>query len=55
MTREEYHRLWSTGHAREFAGRTTIVPDNVERLSEHEPCWMCGTARGLCRHRRPVG
>jgi tRNA(Arg) A34 adenosine deaminase TadA len=27
----------------------------AERLSEHEPCWMCGTARGLCRHRRLVG
>jgi hypothetical protein len=51
MTREEYKRRWSTGHAMDH-GRPVQIPDDVIRLSEHEPCFMCGTARGLCRHRR---
>jgi hypothetical protein len=50
MDRDEYARRWSTGHARDH-GRPTIVPENVERVSVHEPCFMCGTARGLCKHR----
>lgn len=33
-------------------GERIDVPDNVERRSVHEPCFMCGTAHGLCRHRR---
>lgn len=27
------------------------VPDDIERRSVHEPCFYCGTALGLCRHR----
>jgi hypothetical protein len=53
MTREEYAREYSGGYNRQ--GPPVIVPNDVERLSEHGPCWMCGTARGLCRHRRLVG
>lgn len=47
MTRytDEYS---GTYHTR---ARPIIVPENVERLSEHEPCFRCGQARG-CRHRR---
>jgi hypothetical protein len=50
MTREEYARNFSSGHARN--GGPVIVPPDVERVSVHEPCWMCGEARGLCKHRR---
>jgi hypothetical protein len=50
MTKEEYHRNYSTGHA--MNGAPVRVPDDVERVSVHEPCWMCGCARGLCRHRK---
>jgi hypothetical protein len=48
--RAKYERLYSTGHARDH-GRPTIVPENVERVSVHEPCFRCGIARGLCKHR----
>jgi hypothetical protein len=52
MNREEYARRWSTGHRMDH-GRPVIVPDDVERISEHEPCFYCGTRAGLpCRHRR---
>ena len=30
------------------------IPEDVQRVSESEPCFMCGTARGLCKHRRLV-
>jgi hypothetical protein len=50
MTREEYARDFSGGYNR--TGHPVIVPDDVERRSVHEPCWMCGTAFGMCKHRR---
>lgn len=51
MTRDDYARQWSSGHAR--TGQRTFVPENVQRVTEHEPCFMCGTRAGLeCRHRR---
>lgn len=28
-----------------------IAPPDAVRLTEHTPCFMCGTARGACRHR----
>lgn len=32
---------------------SVIVPDNVRRVHDHEPCRMCGTRAGLpCRHRK---
>lgn len=49
--RAKYQRLYATGHAIDH-GRPVHVPENVERVSIHEPCFMCGTAKGLCRHRR---
>ena len=52
MTRNEYLRHYSTGHARNH-GRPTIVPDDVKRVDEHEPCFFCGTRAGLpCKHRK---
>jgi hypothetical protein len=51
MTREEYARNYSTSHAMDH-GRSVIVPDNIQRVSESVPCFMCGMARGVCRHRR---
>jgi hypothetical protein len=48
MTREDYARDYATGHAK--TGRPVIVPNDVMRLSEHEPCFLCGQARG-CKHR----
>ena len=49
MNREEYARRWSTGHA--MNGQPVRVPENIERRHVHEPCWMCGTALGVCKHR----
>jgi hypothetical protein len=49
VNREEYSRRWSTGHARDH-GRPTIVPEDIQRVEHHTPCFMCGTARG-CKHR----
>jgi hypothetical protein len=52
MNANEYQRRWSTGHARDH-GRPTIVPEDIQRVTEHEPCFMCGVRAGLpCRHRR---
>jgi hypothetical protein len=52
MNREDYARNFSGGHAMDH-GRPVIVPDNVERVSEHTPCFLCGVRAGLpCRHRR---
>jgi hypothetical protein len=51
MTREEYARNYSTSHAMDH-GRSVIVPENIQRVSEHEPCFRCGNARGPCRHRK---
>jgi hypothetical protein len=31
-----------------------IVPHDVERVSVHEPCPYCGTARAMCKHRMAV-
>jgi hypothetical protein len=50
MTKEEYALKYSGGYARN--GGPVQVPENVERAVVHEPCWMCGEARGMCRHRR---
>lgn len=51
--RAKYQRLYSTEHRVHDHGRPTIVPDDIERVSEHEPCWFCGVRAGLpCRHRR---
>jgi hypothetical protein len=30
---------------------TVDIPDDVERRDTHVPCFMCGEARGPCRHR----
>lgn len=54
MNRAKYQEQYSTGHARNEAGVRTYVPEDVERLTVHEPCFFCGEARGLCRHRRAV-
>jgi hypothetical protein len=51
MNREEYQRHYAGKHAIDH-GRPVFVPDDIQRLAEHEPCFYCGTARGLCRHRR---
>lgn len=47
MNREQYKLGW------EVRGLTRhiVVPEDIERVSEHEPCFRCGQARG-CRHRR---
>ena len=29
----------------------TIVPEDVERRTEHTPCFLCG-ASGACKHRK---
>jgi hypothetical protein len=53
MTRKEYYqRNYATSHAKN--GGRVQVPEAVERVSVHEPCFFCGEAKGLCRHRRPV-
>jgi heterodisulfide reductase subunit C len=52
MNAAEYRRRWSTGHAKAEAGLRVQVPEDVQRVSESEPCFQCGTARGMCRHRR---
>jgi hypothetical protein len=51
MTREEYARDYGTTGYR-HPGSPVIVPDDIQRVSESEPCFMCGRARGLCRHRK---
>lgn len=51
MNKEEYRKNYSTGHA--LNGARTFVPEDIQRVSVHEPCFFCGEARGLCRHRRP--
>jgi hypothetical protein len=53
MNREEYARRWSSG-ARDFNRVVDCdVPQDVERVTEHEPCFYCGVRAGLpCRHRR---
>lgn len=28
-----------------------VIPEGVQMVEFHEPCFMCGT-RGVCRHRR---
>lgn len=53
MTKEDYAKNYSTGHAAASAGSRTFVPEDIERVCVHEPCFFCGEARGLCRHRRP--
>lgn len=30
--------------------QSVTIPEDVERLEEHRPCFNCGT-RGACRHR----
>jgi hypothetical protein len=49
LTRDEYALEYSGGYNR--TGQRVIVPDDVVRVSEHEPCFRCGTARGPCKHR----
>jgi hypothetical protein len=49
MTKEEYARKYSGGYAR--TGGPVQVPHDVQRVSLHEPCFRCGTARGPCPHR----
>lgn len=51
ITREQYQREYSGGYNRAQGGLRVIVPDDVARVSEHEPCFMCGVRAG-CRHRR---
>ena len=46
--REYYARQYSAGLDRR--GPIVQVPDDIERLEHHEPCFLCGSARG-CRHR----
>jgi DNA polymerase III alpha subunit (gram-positive type) len=50
MTREEYQRDYGTTGYR-HPGGPVVVPDDIERVSEHTPCFWCGQARG-CEHRR---
>lgn len=52
ITREQYQREYSGGYNRAQGGLQIVVPDDVERVAEHEPCGYCGQARGPCRHRR---
>ena len=49
MTRDEYALKYSGGYARN--GQPVSIPDDVERVSVHEPCPFCGTARAMCKHR----
>lgn len=46
---DRYKNEYSSGHARN--GCRTTVPDDIKRLTVHEPCFFCGEAKGLCRHR----
>lgn len=48
VKRDEYARLYASANLRN--GSPIIVPENVERRDEHEPCFLCGQARG-CKHR----
>lgn len=50
MTREDYARDYATGFDRR--GPLTSVPEDVERVAVHEPCFRCGVSRALCKHRR---
>lgn len=50
-SRQEYARLYKPPHPRQFDD-PVHVPENVRRVEIVEPCFMCGTARGVCRHRR---
>lgn len=52
MNKQEYARRWASQAPSFQRVVEPKVPDDVERLFEHEPCFMCGTARGPCRHRR---
>ncbi len=49
--REYYAENYSTGHAKNGSG--PVIPADIVRLSEHTPCFFCGEAKGLCRHRTP--
>lgn len=48
--REQYRERLSSVH-RSYKGHTIVIPDDIERVTIHEPCPYCGTARGMCRHR----
>lgn len=49
-SRRAFRERWHTGVT--FNSATTVkVPEDVERVYVSEPCFMCGTARGFCRHR----
>lgn len=51
--RREYDRLYKSGCASgvRVTDARILIPENIERVAVSEPCFMCGTARGLCRHR----
>ena len=49
-TKKYYAENYSTGHA--LRGGRVQMPEDVERVCVHEPCFYCGEARGLCRHRK---
>jgi DNA polymerase III alpha subunit (gram-positive type) len=52
MTREEYARDYETTGYR-HPGGPVVVPDDIERVSEHVPCTFCGHApHAPCKHRR---
>lgn len=52
MNAAEYQRRWATTLNRN-EGQRIIVPEDVMRLDDHEPCFFCGTRAGLpCKHRR---
>jgi hypothetical protein len=52
MNTPEYARQWLSSEAANWV-RPVTVPDNVERVDEHTPCFKCGVRAGLpCRHRR---
>jgi hypothetical protein len=48
--RAKYQQLYRTERSVLEHNRAVIVPADIERVSEHEPCFLCGQARG-CRHR----
>lgn len=50
MNRDTYKLKWSTTHSHGLLGPKVVVPDDVVRVDEHAPCFLCGQARG-CRHR----
>jgi hypothetical protein len=53
-SRATYDRLYRGGYNRVGkGGRPVIIPEDVEVFEgDGSSCFMCGTARGLCRHRR---